>query len=157
MSTSFDVGAIREALADLLRSWLPSVQVYAYYPETALNFPCLLLQPDPTPVNYLQALGRGLGQLKFTVRAYTSRTDSGQRLLDRLISAGLENAESVFDAIERDRPNNSGTGLEGLVSEMVIREDVRYVGMVRIDDESQTAAWCAEWTVDLFLPTGSLS
>lgn len=156
MTANFiDYAAVRDALADLLRSSLAKgIDVLPRWSGVSIPslIPCVVIQPAPEPVTYHEAFADGLATMRFKLTAYVPFTEDGALLLDQMMSSGTgADGNSINDAIEADRAGNGGTSLGGLVKEFAVLDPVRWVGSVVFDTDG-ARAWAAEWTVSAYQP-----
>ena len=105
--SGLDITAIRQAIADQLRTNLDrETNVYPYWVE-APQFPCVMVVPEQGGefVSYFRTFtAQGLSELRFELHIWTVGTDatSAQRAIDDYLSAGGDNQSSVLDAVMTD-------------------------------------------------------
>jgi hypothetical protein len=109
---------VRQAIADQLGS-IDGVRVYATQPDQ-LAVPAggaIVVQPAAAYVDYVQAMSGGLSELRYTLLVVAARTSerSAQARLDELLSAGLGETRSVYDAL---KPNDDPQTLGGVVQDV---------------------------------------
>jgi hypothetical protein len=152
MATDLDIGGIRDAIADLLRrNSSAGIEVMPRWDGVAIpsRMPCVMVQVDG--VAYHQASVSGMAEVRLRLTAWTSFTEDGALLLDRMMSTGPAAAgDSIHDAIQSDRLTLGGTGLGGLVKELAIVEPVTAPRSVMFDVSDSSRAWSAEWIVTVY-------
>lgn len=104
-TTGLSLERIRRAVAARLAGNLAGINCYAYALK-ARSLPSIEVIPDEsTYVDYWQSFGsNGLGQINLQLRVTTASadTESEQILMDRLLSAGTLDDQSIFAALSTD-------------------------------------------------------
>lgn len=117
------ISPIRDAIADAARAAvLPNgigkLLCTGYVPDTVVT-PCFYVAE--VEINFDKAHARGMDELLFTARAYTSRSDdkAGQKLLDALLSTS--GPSSLKRAIEVARGGPGEMALGGLADDLHVQ------------------------------------
>lgn len=154
MAGDLDIAGIRDALADLLRSSSASgIEVMPRWDGYSIptRIPCVMVQVDG--VAYHQASVSGMAELRLRLTAWVPFTEDGALLLDRMMSTGAAaSGDSIIDAVQSDRLTFGGSGLNGLVRELVVTEPVTAPRSVMFDVSDASRAWSAEWVVTAYQP-----
>lgn len=98
--------AVREAIAAQLQAaQIDRLAVYAYDPGDPPTYPAAIVQ-HANDGNYATTFGpKGLAEVTMRVqlRANAADSESAERALDALLSAGTGADRSVYDALDADR------------------------------------------------------
>lgn len=98
--------AVREAIADQLKAaQIEGLSVYAYDPGDPPSYPAAIVQHAGAG-DYATTFGaQGVAEVTMRVqlRANAAESESAERTLDALLSAGTGASRSVFDVLDADR------------------------------------------------------
>jgi hypothetical protein len=121
---SLDLPRIRDALAAAIQAGVEQpINVYAYMPASPA-FPCVVVTPADDYLSPHESFGlHQLVEVNFEILiGGTARPEDALRLLDQMLSMGVDQGSSVIDTIEgaSGDPGDS-LALDGLVENMVAR------------------------------------
>ncbi len=147
-----DLAAIPAALCEELRT-IDNVRVYDGYQDAVFTGTgiAVVVRPGDPWVDYLGAMSGGQSTLRYVIEIAVQRANlrSAQTRLAELVSAGIGNTRSIYDAV---KPDDLPQTLGGLVSDLVLRQasgmtdkqygTFEYLG-VDIDVEMQATRWHA--------------
>ena len=144
---ALDLGAIRTQLAEDLRSGLErsNLNVTALLPDRPMILPHVMVVPATNYVDYQQAFSKGLGTVELEIRCYAPMTESGQVLLDEMLSAGTDQPNSVIDALASARL------LAGRPWADLVVRTAQFGGRVALGDEN-TPAYVVALAVTVIVP-----
>ncbi|MFO7164879.1 MAG: hypothetical protein DIU75_016240 [Mycolicibacterium hassiacum] len=117
------ISAIRDALADVVRSKIPELNCFGYLPDS-IPEPCFYV--GEVEIDYDRAFRRGMDELTITCRVLTSRADdrAGQEALDRYLAGS--GRYSIKAAIESARGAPGQPALGGLCHDLHVQRVQAY-------------------------------
>ncbi|MFC7380890.1 hypothetical protein [Sphaerisporangium rhizosphaerae] len=118
-----DVGAIRKALADVVRDEIPSLNCFGYVPDDVPE-PCFY--SGEVEIDFDKTFGRGMDEIAVTCRLLVSRADdrSGQEALDKYLAGS--GPDSIKQAIETGRGAPGQSALGGLADDLHVQRVQAY-------------------------------
>lgn len=117
-----DLAAISAALCDQLSS-IDNVRVYDGYQDAVFTGTgiALMVRPGEPWVSYLEAMDGGSSTLRYVIEIVVQRSNlrSAQARIAELVSAGVGNTRSIYDAV---KPDDLPQTLGGVISDLVLRQ-----------------------------------
>lgn len=117
-----DLAAIPAALCEELRT-IDNVRVYDGYQDAVFTGTgiAVVVRPGDPWVDYIGAMSGGQSTLRYVIEIAVQRANlrSAQTRLAELVSAGIGNTRSIYDAV---KPDDLPQNLGGVVSDLVLRQ-----------------------------------
>lgn len=117
-----DLAAISAALCDQLGS-IDNVRVYDGYQEAVFTGTgiALVVRPGDPWVSYLEAMVGGMATVRYVIEIAVQRANlrSAQARIAELVSAGIGNTRSIYDAV---KPGDMPQTLGGVISDLKIEQ-----------------------------------
>lgn len=122
--SGLDIGAIRKALADQIRTNVDRETNVSDYYLTAPPYPSIqIVPPTGEAVAHRTSFSDGrTGLLRFSIMVWTTGADdiSGQKALDEYLSGGGDNQSSIWDALWANATPEGRITLGGIVNDINI-------------------------------------
>lgn len=117
-----DLAAVSAALCEQLGS-IDNVRVYDGYQDAVFTGTgiALMVRPGEPWVSYLEAMDGGSSTLRYVIEIVVQRSNlrSAQARIAELVSAGVGNTRSIYDAV---KPDDLPQTLGGVISDLVLRQ-----------------------------------